>query len=177
MGTQYKELKEKDIDFISKQKVFFIASSSGKEVNLSPKGYESLRVISPDRVIILDLPGSGNRTARDIEAGGEVTIMFTSFSRDEAKILRIFGKGKIVDTSSQNFTEYLSMFKFPERHIRQIFEIEIYAVETSCGDGVPIMDFVEERSSLYDWVKKMDEKGKLKKYIEDHSQPPNLKEI
>jgi hypothetical protein len=43
MGKQYKTLKPEDADFIKEQKVFFVASSSGKEVNLSPKGYQCLK--------------------------------------------------------------------------------------------------------------------------------------
>ncbi|WP_415405827.1 hypothetical protein ACLHDG_08665 [Sulfurovum sp. CS9] len=35
----------KDIDFIKQQKLFYIASCSEKEVNLSPKGYDSIRML------------------------------------------------------------------------------------------------------------------------------------
>jgi CO dehydrogenase/acetyl-CoA synthase beta subunit len=59
MGKQYQVLTDENINFIKKQKVFYIASSSGKEVNLSPKGYDSIRVINNSKLIFLNLVGSG----------------------------------------------------------------------------------------------------------------------
>jgi hypothetical protein len=95
MGKQYQALTNEDINFIKKQKVFYIASSSGKEVNLSPKGYDSIRVINNSKLIFLNLVGSGNRTNRDSENNGEFTLVFNSFE-EELKILRIFCKTNII---------------------------------------------------------------------------------
>ena len=174
MGTQYKKLSEKDIAFIEKQHVFFVASSSGKEVNLSSKGYNSLKVLNPNQLLFLDFPGSGNRTARDIENNGEVTVMFNSFEPDEAKILRTFCKGKIISKNHPDFTKFAKIFQVEEKYIRQFFILDIYAVETSCGDAVPIMKFEKRRDGLFDCVQKMEKTNKLEKYIEDHSIPPKL---
>jgi hypothetical protein len=174
MGTQYSKLKDKDIAFIQKQHLFYIASSSGQEVNLSPKGYDSIRVLNPNQILYLDYPGSGNRTARDIENNGEITMVFNSFEENEAKILRIFSKGKIIKKSSPEFDEYLSKFELEKKFIRQFMLFQIYAVETSCGEAVPVMKFERRRNELEDWVKKMEKSGKLQKYIDDHETPPNL---
>ena len=73
MGKQYKALKDKDKDFIEKQKVFYIESSSINEVNISPKGYDTLRVLTDNSVVFLDYPGSGNRTYTDTVNDGEFT--------------------------------------------------------------------------------------------------------
>ena len=79
MGKQYAKLEQKDIDFIKAQKIFYLASSSGEEVNLSPKGYDCLRVLDNQTLLYMDFPGSGNRTYRDAINGGEFTVMFTAF--------------------------------------------------------------------------------------------------
>ena len=174
MGTQYKELKEKDKSFIKKQKLFYIASSSGQEVNLSPKGYDSIRILDSKTILYLDFPGSGNRTGRDIKNGGEITLVFNSFEESEAKILRIFAKGEIIDLENSLFSKFVEKFKTESKYIRQFMLFNIYAVETSCGESVPIMKFERTRTELFDWIKKMESKDKLAEYIENHKIPPNL---
>ena len=177
MGTQYSELTKEDISFISRQHVFYIASSSGQEVNLSPKGYDSIRVLDENRLLYLDYPGSGNRTARDIENGGEVTLVFNSFLNSEAKILRIFAKGEIISTESDDALKYASRFGINIEYVRQFMIFRIYAVETSCGEAVPVMKFTMARTGLKDWVKDMEKKGEIDKYIKDHETPPSLKNL
>jgi hypothetical protein len=49
--------------FIQAQPVFFVATaplSRAGHVNLSPKGLDAFRVLTPTRVAYLDLVGSGN---------------------------------------------------------------------------------------------------------------------
>jgi|GEM_PF-6416734 len=48
MGKQYKSLNDKDIEFIKKQKLFYIASCSGQEVNLSPKEHKEKKFNPPN---------------------------------------------------------------------------------------------------------------------------------
>jgi hypothetical protein len=55
IGKQYKVLTDKNIEFIKQQKLFYIASSSGKEVNLSPKGYGTIRVLNNNSLVFLPL--------------------------------------------------------------------------------------------------------------------------
>ncbi len=62
MGKQYKHLTEKDIAFANRQRLFFVASTSGKEVNLAPKGDDCFRFLDEKTMLILDYPGSSNRT-------------------------------------------------------------------------------------------------------------------
>lgn len=62
---------------IGKQPVFFVATAAADgRINLSPKGYDSFRVLSPSRVAYLDLGGSGNETHAHLAADGRITIMF-----------------------------------------------------------------------------------------------------
>jgi predicted pyridoxine 5'-phosphate oxidase superfamily flavin-nucleotide-binding protein len=49
------------------QSVFFVATAAADaRINLSPKGYDSFRVLGPNRVAYLDLAGSGNETPMPI---------------------------------------------------------------------------------------------------------------
>jgi hypothetical protein len=173
VGKQYKSLQERDITFIEEQKVFFMASSSGKEVNLTPKGYDSLRVIDGTTLVFASYPGSGNRTHRDAVEEGEFTLMFTAFE-GAPLILKIFCKAEIVDKGSEKYENYFNLFHIREGVIRNIFEFHIYAVESSCGMSVPLMEYKEEREALREWAIDMDKKDALKAYTEKHSIPPDL---
>ena len=59
MGKQYKKLTQDDMIFIKEQKLFYLASCSGGEVNLSPKGYDSIRVLNANSLLFMHQPGSG----------------------------------------------------------------------------------------------------------------------
>jgi hypothetical protein len=176
MGSQYKNLKDSDIEFIKAQKLFYLASSSGKEVNLSPKGYDSIRVLDNSTLVFMNYPGSGNRTYRDATNDGEFTLVFNAFE-GKAKILRLFCKATIIDAKSEKFAKYLELFGEKESLVRDFFEFNIYAVESSCGESVPKMDYVEDRKSLKNWVKKMDKNNKLQDYKANHITPPDLKSL
>ena len=173
MEKQYKKLKQKDIDFIRAQKLFFIASSSGKEVNLSPKGYDSIRILDETTLLYLDFPGSGNRTYRDSAAGGEFTLMFNAFE-GPANITKLFCRSEPIEKADPRFEGYLSHFDVDASYIRQLFLFDIYAVETSCGMGVPYMKYEKERNALKKWAVNMAEEGRLDTYIDEHTEPPSL---
>ena len=176
MGKQYKNFTDKDIEFIKTQKLFYLASCSDKEVNLSPKGYDSIRVVDSSTILFLNYPGSGNRTYRDAKKSGEFTLVFNAFERN-AKILRLFCKAKITEHKSEKFYKYLELFNEKENLVRDIFEFHIYAFEASCGESIPFMEYKSDRNSLKNWVKKMDKSDKLEKYKIEHLNPPNLQNI
>ena len=176
MGKQYKVLTTEDITFIKAQHLFYIASASGAEVNLSPRGFDSARVIDEKRLIFLDYPGSGNRTARDIRADGEVTVVFNAFS-GPAQIVRLFCKGVLIEKEDVKFDAYFKLFDADKNLIRRIVELNIYAVESSCGMGVPKMQYQKERTGLQKWMVSMEEKDELQEYIEAHEVPPKLEDL
>ncbi|WP_420264512.1 pyridoxamine 5'-phosphate oxidase family protein [Candidatus Magnetominusculus dajiuhuensis] len=174
MGRQYASLTDEDIEFITVQRVFYMASASGREVNLSPKGYDSLRVIDEKSVLFLDYPGSGDRTARDIRADGGVTLMFTAFT-GKPSILRLFCKGRLIEKTDPKFTELMGVFTGCNAQlIRRLLIFDIYAVERSCGKSVPVMEFKEERTDLKAATSKLRDAGTLEKFIKDHETPPVL---
>ncbi len=176
MGKQYRKLTSKNQEFIKQQKLFFIASASDAEVNLSPKGYDSLRILNESALLYLDYPGSGNRTARDIANDGEITLMFNAFE-GSPQIMRLFCKGTIIKKTDPSFIDYVEQFGVNEAAVRQLFKFDIYAVETSCGEAVPVMHFDHERKSLKNWAKKLAQSGRLQEYIDDHKVPIDLKNL
>jgi hypothetical protein len=173
LGKQYRSLSENDIRFIRQQKLFYIASCSDHEVNLSPKGYDSLYLLDPATLYMLDYLGSGNRTARDIDEHGEITILFNAFE-GKPKILRCFCKGEVIEKTDEEFTQVCGYFNESEEAIRQFFKFNIYAVESSCGMGVPLMEFKEERPGVRDYALKMAQTGKFDQYVKEHHVPPSL---
>jgi hypothetical protein len=173
MGSQAASLSEYDKVFIAEQKMFFIASCSGKEVNLSPRGYDCFRVIGDNEALFLDYAGSGNRTARDIENDGEITVVFCSFDAKPA-ILRLFCKGETVTRDDEACR---SLFDPEElQGMRRFIKLHIYCVEHSCGMSVPLYEFKEDRKTLKTWCAKGAETGKIDDYIAKNAIPIDLSE-
>ena len=135
------------IAMIGKQPVFFVATAAeGARINLSPKGYDAFRVLAPDRVAYLDLGGSGNETHAHLVADGRITLMFCNFDRP-ALILRIYGRGRPVLPADSDWSELAAHFELLPG-TRQIFDIAVQSVQTSCGWGVPLMDYEKDRATL-----------------------------
>ncbi|MEL6529685.1 MAG: pyridoxamine 5'-phosphate oxidase family protein [Pseudomonadota bacterium] len=147
MADFFEALDAKHVAMIEKQPVFFVATAAPEaRINLSPKGYDAFRVLSPTRVAYLDLGGSGNETHAHLTADGRITIMFCNFHRP-ALILRIYGTAKPVlpqDTGWDELAEHFTMMP----GTRQIFDIAVESVQTSCGWGVPFMALEGERETL-----------------------------
>lgn len=138
--------------FIEKQQMFFVGSApldAQGHVNLSPKGLDCLRVLTPSRVAYLDLTGSGNETSAHLRENGRITLMFCAFA-GPPRILRLYGQGHTVLPSSAEWPELRPIFgDYPG--VRQIIVAEIARVQTSCGFAVPRYDFVAQRSTLIDY--------------------------
>ena len=140
-------LRAGHIAMIEQQPMFFVATAAeDARINLSPKGYDSFRVISPERVAYLDLGGSGNETNAHLLADGRITIMFCNFQQP-ALILRIYGRGQPVLPWESGWDELAGHFTMLPG-TRQIFDIAVESVQTSCGWGVPVMSLERERATL-----------------------------
>lgn len=168
MGKRYSELTDNDIQFIGRQKIFFVgtAASEGR-VNISPKGMDSFRVLSPSRVIWLNVTGSGNETAAHVQQDPRMTVMFCALD-GAPLILRLYGTAKAVHHNDPEWNELYSLFE-PLPGARQIFDLAVDLVQTSCGMGVPFFDYVGERDALNEWALKKGADG-LTRYWEDKNQ-------
>jgi hypothetical protein len=134
-------------EFIGAQPMFFVATAPRVgRINLSPKGMDTFRVLSPTRVIYLDITGSGNETAAHLLDDGRITIMFCSFG-GKPQILRLYGRGRTIHPRDAQWNEYLAMFA-PEPGVRQIMEIDVESAMTSCGYAVPREETLRERDTL-----------------------------
>jgi hypothetical protein len=133
--------------------MFFIATAPGGDaghVNLSPKGYDTLRVLAADRVAYLDLTGSGVETIAHVRENGRITLMACAFS-GTPRISRIYGRGAVHPVGTPEFEELAPEFPdLPGR--RSIVDVAIERVTTSCGYAVPLMDLVEDRERLLEWA-------------------------
>ena len=151
MADWYESIDEDRRKFIEEQHLFFVATAGSdpeSTVNLSPKGRNLLRVLSPKLVGYLDYPGSGNETAKHTGENGRVTLMFCSFTKT-AGIVRVYGKGRCLEVDDPLVREYREEFG-ADLHpfVRQAFFVDVEKVQTSCGYAVPRMEFVEDRDTL-----------------------------
>ena len=140
MGKRLDRIIPELEEFINEQKMFFVATAmeTGR-VNLSPKGMDTFRILAANRVIWLNLTGSGNETATHLQHSERITIMFCAFE-GKPLILRLYGTAKVYHERDSEWNSLIT--KFPN-HLgsRQIIDIHVDLVQTSCGFAVPFMDF------------------------------------
>lgn len=147
-------------DFIERQPLFFVATAAPQgRVNLSPKGLRSLKVMDERRLVWISLSGSGNETAAHLRENDRMTLMFCAFA-GEAMILRVYGQAKIFHPRDPEWNGLAGLFA-PMAGSRQVFDLAIDMVQTSCGTGVPLMDFRAERgvSELLPFYEAMGDEG------------------
>ncbi|XXV22874.1 pyridoxamine 5'-phosphate oxidase family protein [Sorangium sp. So ce1389] len=79
MERTFSELDDELTSFLVAQRLFFVASApsgDGGHVNVSPKGYDTFRILDPRTVTYLDLTGSGVETIAHLRDNGRITLMF-----------------------------------------------------------------------------------------------------
>jgi Pyridoxamine 5'-phosphate oxidase len=151
-------------NFIAAQHLFFVGSaplSPTGHINLSPKGLESFRILSPHRVGYLDVTGSGNETSAHLLENSRITFMFCAFQEPPC-ILRLYGQGKTILQDSPEWDYFYSLFP-PIPGTRQIIIADIERVQTSCGFAVPLYKYQGQRETLVNWASKKGEQG-IKEY-------------
>jgi len=148
MAEFFEALTDDHIAMIARQPVFFVATAPPEgRISLSPKGLaDTFRVLSPQRVAYLDLAGSGNETNAHLLADGRITVMMCNFEQP-ALILRIYGRGRPVLPADPGWSGLAAHFTLLPG-TRQIFDIAVESVQTSCGWGVPLMQLDRGRESL-----------------------------
>jgi len=163
MAEFFDQLSDKHIAFAARQPVFFVATAAADaRINLSPKGMDCFRVLSPTRVAYLDVAGSGNETNAHLIADGRITIMFCAFD-NPALIMRLYGRGVPVLPQDAGWGDLAAHFDLLPG-TRQIFDVAVEQVQTSCGWGVPHMTFDRERDTLSKYHRQHDEAVRFAKY-------------
>ena len=162
MGKQFSELSENHIEFISQQRIFFVGTAtSDSKVNISPKGMDSFRVLNSNRIVWLNVTGSGNETSAHIQQSPRMTVMFTAFE-GKPLTLRLYGKAKVIHNTDQEWLDLFSFFN-PLPGARQIFDLNVEMVQSSCGMSIPFYEYTGEREQLTDWATKQGKSG-VKEY-------------
>ena len=101
MAKLLSEITEKLKLFIEAQKIFFVGTAMAEgRVNVSPKGMDSLRVLNKNKIVWLNLTGSGNETASHVLHHDRMTIMFCSFET-KPLILRLYGTSQLYHERDQ----------------------------------------------------------------------------
>jgi hypothetical protein len=165
MAQYYSEITEEQIKLIQSSPVFFVGTYAPNAadvleglgpINISPKGSTALHIVDHNRVAYLDYAGSGNETARHLLAGSPITVMICSFEEENAAIVRLYGTAKVTTLEESPFAKELLEHGAKELKLtpRQVIDIAVEKTTTSCGYGVPVMEFtrdrrLEDRGRLY----------------------------
>lgn len=158
MGTQYDAFEPAHEKFIAKQSIFFVGSAASTGlINVSPKGMDSLRILSPNRILWRNMTGSGNETATHVSQSPRMTLMWCAFE-GPPMILRAYGTARPIYRQESDWAEYDALFD-PDPAARQLFDVSVDMVQKSCGYAVPQMDFIAERDTLKDWAARKGEDG------------------
>jgi len=154
-------------EFIGKQHLFFVSTAplnASGHINLSPKGLDSFRILSPTRVGYMDIIGSGNETSAHILENSRITFMFCAFD-GPPNILRLYGKGRTILPADAEWTEFSPHFTLLPA-TRQIIIADIFEVKTSCGFGIPYYNYTGERDHSFKWAESKGTEG-LESYKEE----------
>ena len=165
MAQRYTEIINEIQALIEAQKIFVVgtAASDGR-VNVSPKGMDTFKVLGPNRVVWLDVTGSGNETAAHVTEFPRMTIMFATYE-GAPLILRLYGTARVVHQQDADWSELVGLFDtFPG--VRQIFDVAVDLVQASCGMAVPYYDYVGERELLNQWAERKGPEG-IKAYWQE----------
>lgn len=152
MGRTRERIDEPLAEWIAAQPMFFVATAprAGGHVNVSPKGYDTLRVLGPLEVAYLDLTGSGVETIAHLRDDGRITLMWCAFS-GPPRIVRVQGHGEAVLTDDDRYPQLAA--RFPDTPgARAVIRVDVDRIADSCGYAVPLMEHVGDRDRLRDWA-------------------------
>jgi hypothetical protein len=179
MARTYEQIDDTMREWIARQPMFFVASAPLAEdghVNVSPKGPAgTLRVLGPNRVAYLDLVGSGAETIAHLRENGRIVVMFCAFE-GPPRIVRLHGSGEVVLPDDGRSGALLAEAGFEEPTVpearRAIVVVDVTRISSSCGYGVPLMDFAGERPHVDASTRKRLRSGgpdAVVRYQQDHN--------
>ncbi len=164
MGKVHAEINNTLAQLIQRQHVFFVTTaplSTEGNLNLSPKGLDSFRILGPRTVAYLDVIGSGMETIAHLKENGRIVLMFCSFD-GPPKIVRLHGRGCVVEPHSPEFPALAMQFPKDET-TRAIIVVDVTRISDSCGYGVPLLRYEGDRNHHSSWAERKGPEG-LKTY-------------
>lgn len=153
MGKLYDEIDERIARWVGKQRMYFVSTAPDSvdgHINCSPKGLDSLRIIGPRELALLDIGGSGIETVAHLKQNRRIVVMLCAFD-GPPRIFRFHGIGAVIEPAHDEFAGLLALFPGFES-ARSIIRIGLTRISDSCGFGVPRYEFVEDRSAMMKWV-------------------------
>ncbi len=167
MSKVHAEIDDTLAKMIQTQNVFFVATAplaSRGNINLSPKGLDSFRILGPRNVAYVDLIASGVETIAHLKENGRIVLMFCAFD-GAPKVVRLHGRGRVVEPHEVEFPGLAA--QFPQYvNTRAIIVVEVTRISDSCGFGVPRLKYERERDQLLLWAQKKGPEG-LKMYKQE----------
>ena len=167
MGKIYESIDKKLSEWLSAQKIFFVATaplSPEGHVNCSPKDGESFRILDERTVAYLDLTGSGVETIAHLKENERIVLMFCAFA-GAPKIVRLHGRGEVIERRNPDFERLQSILP-SKPGIRSYIKVHLTRISDSCGYGVPLYEFREERTQLKAWTERKGEEA-IKAYQQE----------
>ncbi len=155
MARTYDGIDDHMRAWIARQPMFFVGTAplaGDGHINVSPKGPGgTLRVLGPRRVAYLDYIGSGTETIAHLRENARVVVMLCAFE-GPPRIVRLHGQGEIVLPADPRFEALLEEAAFEEPTLpesrRAIIVVELARIGSSCGYGVPLMEYSGERPHM-----------------------------
>ena len=149
MGKVFEAIDEELRRWIQAQPMWFTATAplaAEGHVNVSPRGGDSFRVLSPHRVGWVDFTGSGIETIAHLRENGRICVMFASFDQ-RPRIVRLHGQGRVHLPGTDAFQEVVALHP-PNPSTRAVITVDVQRVSDSCGWGVPVMDVLTGERDL-----------------------------
>lgn len=168
MGRTYERITDELAAWMAEQKLFFVATAPDDGfVNLSPKGYDTFRILAPDRVAYLDLTGSGAETLAHVRQNQRITFLFCGFG-DKPNLVRLYGRAEAHQRGTPAYEALRSRFPAEQPGARAVIEARIERVSSSCGYSVPFYTYEGERPMLDEWAERRGEAG-VAEYWAEHN--------
>ena len=151
MADQYPGIDARLQSFIEDQHIFFVGTAAQEgRVNVSPKGMDSLRVLGPNRILWRNVTGSGNETAGHLLQINRMTLMWCSFTT-KPMILRAYGTARTIHPRDAEWDDMNGRFTAFDG-ARQIYDMTVEMMQSSCGYAVPFFDAPRPRDTLEKWT-------------------------
>ena len=155
MGKTYDAIGADVREWMAEQHMFFVATAPRTDsgmINLSPKGHDTLRILDDTTLAYLDYGGSGIETIAHLRENGRIVIMMCAFA-GPPKIFRFHGKGDVIVPQHAEFSSLAEHFDRSELGIRAIIRVNVERISDSCGFGVPLYEFQEQRQTSPNYIR------------------------
>jgi hypothetical protein len=164
MGRVHPHITPALREFIAAQHLFFVATAplaAEGHVNVSPKGVDGTSLLVDEHTFAyLDITASGAETIAHLRENGRATVMFCAFD-GKPDIVRLHGRGRVVQSDSPEFAGWMSRFEgvADSPAYRAVIVVDVTRVSSSCGFGVPFMEFAGERGMLVGYAERKGAEG------------------